>query len=91
MTVTIRFVKDEDEVTFLLASREESRSPIDIYSPRSRSGGRRRPLTGSPGRRRSGSRDVLAVGEHARQPEQDLGRAGRIALHQLVDEMAAED
>ena len=35
MTVTIRFVKDEDEVTFLLASREESGSPIDVYSPRS--------------------------------------------------------
>jgi transcription elongation factor GreA len=34
MTVTIRFVKD-DEVTFLLASREESSSPIDVYSPRS--------------------------------------------------------
>ena len=29
MTVTIRFVKDDDEVTFLLASREESGSPID--------------------------------------------------------------
>jgi transcription elongation factor GreA len=28
MTVTIRFVKDEDEVTFLLASREESGSPL---------------------------------------------------------------
>ena len=35
MTVTIRFVEDEDEVTFLLASREESGSPIDVYSPRS--------------------------------------------------------
>ena len=35
MTVTIRFVKDEDEVTLLLASREESGSPIDVYSPRS--------------------------------------------------------
>src|SRR5262249_2003474 len=35
MTVTIRFVKDEEEVTFLLASREESGSPIDVYSPRS--------------------------------------------------------
>jgi len=35
MTVTIRFVKDDDEVTFLLASREESGSPIDVYSPRS--------------------------------------------------------
>jgi transcription elongation factor GreA len=33
--VTIRFVKDDDEVTFLLASREESGSPIDVYSPRS--------------------------------------------------------
>ena len=35
MTVTIRFVKDDDEVTFLLASREESGSPIDVYSPKS--------------------------------------------------------
>ena len=35
MTVTIRFVKDDDEVTFLLASREESGAPIDVYSPRS--------------------------------------------------------
>ncbi len=35
MTVTIRFVGDDDEVTFLLASREESGSPIDVYSPRS--------------------------------------------------------
>ena len=35
MTVTIRFQGDEDEVTFLLASREESGAPIDVYSPRS--------------------------------------------------------
>ncbi|GII93191.1 transcription elongation factor GreA [Sinosporangium siamense] len=35
MTVTIRFDGDEDEVTFLLASREESGAPIDVYSPRS--------------------------------------------------------
>jgi transcription elongation factor GreA len=35
MTVTIRFTRDEDEVTFLLASREESGAPIDVYSPRS--------------------------------------------------------
>jgi len=35
MTVTIRFVRDGDEVTFLLASREESDIPIDVYSPRS--------------------------------------------------------
>lgn len=35
MTVTIRFIKDDDEVTFLLASREESGAPIDVYSPRS--------------------------------------------------------
>jgi transcription elongation factor GreA len=32
MTVTIRFVKDDDEVTFLLASREEVGAPIDVYS-----------------------------------------------------------
>ena len=35
MTVTIRFEGDDDEVTFLLASREESGAPIDVYSPRS--------------------------------------------------------
>ncbi|GII77808.1 transcription elongation factor GreA [Sphaerisporangium rufum] len=35
MTVTIRFAGDDDEVTFLLASREESGSPIDVYSPQS--------------------------------------------------------
>lgn len=35
MTVTIRFHGDDEEVTFLLASREESGSPIDVYSPRS--------------------------------------------------------
>lgn len=35
MTVTIRFEGDEDEVTFLLASREETGAPIDVYSPKS--------------------------------------------------------
>ena len=35
MTVTIRFDRDEEEVTFLLASREESGAPIDVYSPKS--------------------------------------------------------
>ncbi|GII64505.1 transcription elongation factor GreA [Sphaerisporangium krabiense] len=35
MTVTIRFAGDDDEVTFLLASREESGAPIDVYSPKS--------------------------------------------------------
>jgi transcription elongation factor GreA len=35
MTVTIRFEGGDDEVTFLLASREESGAPIDVYSPRS--------------------------------------------------------
>ncbi len=33
MTVTIRFTKDDDEMTFLLASREESGASIDVYSP----------------------------------------------------------
>jgi transcription elongation factor GreA len=33
--VTISFAGDDDEVTFLLASREESGSPIDVYSPQS--------------------------------------------------------
>jgi transcription elongation factor GreA len=35
MTVTVRFVKDHEEMTFLLASREESGSLIAVYSPRS--------------------------------------------------------
>jgi transcription elongation factor GreA len=35
MTVTVRFVRDNEEVTFLLASREESNSLTDVYSPRS--------------------------------------------------------
>jgi transcription elongation factor GreA len=35
MTVTVRFQGTDDEVTFLLASREESGAPIDVYSPRS--------------------------------------------------------
>ena len=35
MTVTVRFAGDDDEVTFLLASREESGAPIDVYSPKS--------------------------------------------------------
>jgi transcription elongation factor GreA len=35
MTVTVSFQGDGDEVTFLLASREESGSPIDVYSPKS--------------------------------------------------------
>ncbi len=33
MTVTVRFAGDDEEVTFLLASREESGAPIDVYSP----------------------------------------------------------
>ncbi len=35
MTVTVRFAGDDEEVTFLLASREEVGSPIDVYSPKS--------------------------------------------------------
>jgi transcription elongation factor GreA len=35
MTVTVRFQGDDEEVTFLLASREEVGSPIDVYSPKS--------------------------------------------------------
>ena len=35
MTVTIRFVGDEDEVTFLLASREYASGDIETYSPQS--------------------------------------------------------
>jgi transcription elongation factor GreA len=35
MTVTVSFQGDDEEVTFLLASREESGAPIDVYSPKS--------------------------------------------------------
>jgi len=35
MTVTVRFAGDDEEVTFLLASRDEVGSPIDVYSPKS--------------------------------------------------------
>jgi transcription elongation factor GreA len=35
MTVKVRFIEDGEEVTFLLASREESGTSIDVYSPRS--------------------------------------------------------
>lgn len=35
MTVTVRFAGDDEEVTFLLASREEMGAPIDVYSPKS--------------------------------------------------------
>ena len=35
MTVTVKFEGEDTEVTFLLASREESGSPIDVYSPKS--------------------------------------------------------
>jgi transcription elongation factor GreA len=36
MTVTVRFAGDDDEVAFLLGSREEAGSaPIDVYSPKS--------------------------------------------------------
>jgi transcription elongation factor GreA len=35
MTVTIRFEGDDEEMTFLLASREEVGSPISVYSPKS--------------------------------------------------------
>jgi transcription elongation factor GreA len=35
MTVTVRFEGDDIEITFLLASREEVGSPIDVYSPKS--------------------------------------------------------
>jgi len=35
MTVTVLFAGDDEEVTFLLASREESGAPIDVYSPKS--------------------------------------------------------
>ena len=39
MTVTVRFPGDDEEVTFLLASREETGAPIEVYSPKSPLGG----------------------------------------------------
>ncbi len=35
MTVTVKFEGDDAEETFLLASREESGAPINVYSPKS--------------------------------------------------------
>jgi transcription elongation factor GreA len=35
MSVTIRFAGDDDEMTFLLASREEDGANLAVYSPRS--------------------------------------------------------
>ena len=35
MTVTVRFAGDDEEMTFLLASREETGAPVNVYSPRS--------------------------------------------------------
>ena len=35
MTVTVRFAGDDEEMTFLLASREESGTRMNVYSPRS--------------------------------------------------------
>ena len=35
MSVTIRFAGDDDEMTFLLASREEDGASMAVYSPRS--------------------------------------------------------
>jgi transcription elongation factor GreA len=35
MMVTVRFVRDQEEVRFLLASREEGGSLVNVYSPRS--------------------------------------------------------
>jgi transcription elongation factor GreA len=35
MTVTVRFAGDDEEMTFLLASREESSALMNVYSPRS--------------------------------------------------------
>lgn len=34
MTVTVR-LEGDDEITFLLGSREENNTPIDVYSPKS--------------------------------------------------------
>jgi len=39
MTVTVKFESDDAETTFLLASREETGAPIDVYSPASPLGG----------------------------------------------------
>ena len=35
MTITVKFAGDDEEITFLLASREERGAPIDVYSPKS--------------------------------------------------------
>ena len=35
MTVMVRFPGDDEEVTFLLSSREETGAPIEVYSPKS--------------------------------------------------------
>ena len=55
MTVTVRFAGDEDEVTFLLASREESGAPIDVYSPKSPLG------SAISGKKVGETRDLLAA------------------------------
>ena len=80
MTVTVRFQGDDEEVTFLLASREESGSPIDVYSPKSPLGrpstarrSARRPRTacptGGPRRWRSSTPCPTSVSSHP-QPRQ---------------------
>ena len=66
MTVTIRFAGDEDEVTFLLASREESGAPIDVYSPRSR--------WAAPSRARRSARPRLTTCRTAARPRSRSSR-----------------
>ena len=75
MTVTIRFVKDDDEVTFLLASREESGSPIDVYSPKSPLGAAITALGNVDDRLL-----VETLAEFLRDPAEEVRRAATEAL-----------
>ena len=74
MTVTVRFARDDEEVTFLLASREESGAPIDVYSPKSPLGAA---ITRQEGRREG---DLLA----AQRPLDDRGDPGGRALRRRL-------
>ena len=76
MTVTIRFVKDDEEVTFLLASREESGSPIDVYSPRSPLGAA---IIGQEGRREGHLLAAERPRQHRRDPRGGPLRRGLTA------------
>ena len=74
MTVTVRFVRDDEEVTFLLASREESGAPIDVYSPKSPLG------VGDHGQEGGREGDLL----DAQRPLHDRGDPGGRALRRRL-------